>query len=78
VAHAWPHVPQFAASVAVTTHAPLQSVRPLGHAHAPPVHDAVAGHAAHVGPQCASSMVTHAPAERHCPAGQAHVPALQT
>jgi len=33
LAHAWPQLPQFAASDAVSVHAPSQSMRPLGQLH---------------------------------------------
>jgi hypothetical protein len=38
-AQALPHEPQFAGSLVVETHRPLQSEVPAGHAQAPLVHD---------------------------------------
>ena len=59
VSHVVPHVPQFASSVCVSLHEPLQQVSLEPHAF---VHE----------PQCASSldMSTHVPLQFVCPVGQ--------
>ena len=38
-AHDVPHAPQFAGSVCVLMHTPLHDAYPVGHTHAPPLHD---------------------------------------
>jgi hypothetical protein len=48
--HARPQPPQFALSVMTFTHAPLHIVCPVGHAHAPLVHDAPAPQGLHCVP----------------------------
>jgi hypothetical protein len=79
-----PQVPQLPLSEVVSTHAPLQSVRPAPHvaAHAPALHTSPPVHAFPQPPQFAGSDVesTHAPEHTTKPAEeQTHVLlALQT
>ena len=47
-----PHPPQLLLSVSVSTHLPLQRVRPVGQWHCPP---------AHMAPSFTSHCVPHAP-----------------
>jgi hypothetical protein len=63
--HAWPHAPQFATSLAVSTHWPLQAVCSDKHVemHCPPVQAVVAGQEVPHAPQLALSdaRFTHSP-----------------
>jgi hypothetical protein len=67
-----PQVPQLAESICVLRQAEPQSICPVGHTHAPPVHAAPAGHTVPHAPQLLVSrpVSTHTPAQRRWPAGQ--------
>jgi len=45
IGHTLPHAPQLFASFVVSTHAPEHDVRPVAHAHTPPVQTIPAPHA---------------------------------
>ncbi len=75
--HFVPQPPQLLGSVWVSTHAPLQSVVPLGHAQVPLEQVAPVGHAVPQAPQLCGSLasVTQALPHKVCPAG--HVMLMQ-
>ena len=85
-AHVWPHEPQLSASDDSSTHAPLQTIVPVGQTHLPALHDAPVAHlvphapqlvalvcvSVHVAPHATRGLVhPHAPAAQLAPAGQA-------
>jgi hypothetical protein len=73
--HAIPHIPQFIASVCVSTHAPPHTTPPLGQAHFPPSHAIPAGQAAPHAPQFIASVCVSTHAAPHWfAAGHAHAP----
>jgi len=71
---AWPHVPQFAAFVAVSTQLPEQGTRPPLHvaAHAPPEHASPLAQAVAHFPQFAGSTDVSAHASLHCARPELH------
>jgi len=64
---AWPQVPQLALSEVVSTHAPVQSVRPEPHepAQRPELHTSPDAHAWPQVPQLAGSELTSTQADEH-------------
>jgi hypothetical protein len=82
VAQRMSHAPQWSASVAVVTHAPLHAVCDAGHWswHRPVAHTSPRAHAFEHIPQWAASVFvsTQRSPQRVVPVGQAHVPALQS
>ena len=76
--HCLPHAPQSNAFEVRSTHAPLQSVRPLAHcvAHADCEHTCIDEQVVPHMPQFFGSLVTsvHTVLQRICPDGQPHVP----
>jgi hypothetical protein len=74
--HAAAHAPQFCGSVFRSTHAPLHTVCPVGHAHTPAVHAPPVGQAVQPPQWSALAMMsTHAPLVPHAPNPGAHVQA---
>ena len=57
VAHASPQSPQFAGSVSVLTHVPMQSVVPIGQTHPPAMQLCPAGQTFSHAPQCSESVL---------------------
>jgi hypothetical protein len=74
-AQAVPQLPQFALSLLVSTHAPVQLVRPVAHvvAHVPPLQTCPAAHAFPQPPQFAGSLAgsLHLPEQSSVPVGHA-------
>jgi hypothetical protein len=72
--HATPQPPQLLASVAVSTHAPPQSVVPSLHPHVVPRHGTFVGHTFPQRPQLLRSICTHAPPQSMRPGGHVQTP----
>jgi hypothetical protein len=78
--HACAQPPQFAGSVCVSMHLPLQIAPGGGQAHAPATHDSPGPQTVPQAPQFDGLLArsAHAPAHATLPGGQTHVPAAQT